>query len=77
METDPAATGGPGRPSFHRSRYLVAMDHQPRVRRASDLTTVVIGLALFGWAVATLDQTGDSQATTPTAPPMTAASLPT
>ena len=77
MGTDDAVRGGPGRATLHRSRYLVAMDHQPRVRRASDLTTVVIGLALFGWAVATLDQTGDSQATTPTVPPMTAASLPT
>lgn len=75
MVTEAAAGGAPGGPTLHRPRYLVAMDNQPRVRRASDLTTIVVGMALFGWGIATLDQTGDST-TTPTAPPMTAASLP-
>ncbi|WP_141820320.1 lysylphosphatidylglycerol synthase domain-containing protein [Humibacillus xanthopallidus] len=68
--------GGPGRSTVHRSRYLVATDDQPRVRRASDLTTIVIGLALFGWSVATLDQTSDLTAT-PSTQPVPVAPLPT
>ncbi|WP_185749130.1 lysylphosphatidylglycerol synthase domain-containing protein [Humibacillus xanthopallidus] len=50
------------------------MDDQPRVRRASDLTTVIIGMALLGWSIASLDQTSDS---TTAAPPPTTAPLPT
>ncbi|GAA3689844.1 hypothetical protein GCM10022399_01910 [Terrabacter ginsenosidimutans] len=41
------------RPAFHHSHYLVAVDDQPRVRRASDLTSVVVGGMLVAWAVRT------------------------
>src|SRR6478672_9982266 len=41
------------RPAFHHSHYLVAVDDQPRVRRASDLTSLVIGGLLVAWAVRT------------------------
>jgi len=36
------------RTARHRSRYLVAVGSQPRVRRASDLTAVVAGAVLVG-----------------------------
>ena len=34
-----------------RSRYFVATEGQPRVRRAGDIVAVVLGLLLIGWAV--------------------------
>ncbi|WP_404388676.1 hypothetical protein [Humibacillus xanthopallidus] len=53
----PATTvdGGRGarpRATSRARRYLVAIDDQPRARRASDVTTVVLGAALIVWAVA-------------------------
>jgi uncharacterized membrane protein YbhN (UPF0104 family)/tRNA A-37 threonylcarbamoyl transferase component Bud32 len=54
-----------------RPRYLVAVDDQPRVRRASDVTTVAVGAALIVWAVLAHGETSgaESSATTVSALP--------
>ena len=66
-----------GRPTLRRSHYLVAVDDLPRVRRASDLTSVVVGALLVGWAIRAHAQAGaqDSSTTPVTTLPSWVASL--
>lgn len=64
---------GHGPAAFRRSRYLVAEDEQPRVRRASDLTTLVLGAVLVGWGIVPHVQAGASEQEVSTV----AAALPT
>jgi len=45
------ADAGVRQPPAHRFRYLVAVDDQPRARRASDVTMILIGLLLAGWGI--------------------------
>src|SRR4051794_25172556 len=52
------------RAALHHSRYLVAEDDQPRVRRASDATSMVAGAVLVVWALAAH---GESSGGEPTA----------
>ncbi len=40
------------------SRYLVSAPDQPRVRRAADLTSILLGLLLLLWAVANRERLG-------------------
>ncbi len=58
-----------GEPRTRWSRYLVPVDGQPRVRRASDVATVVVGVLLAAWGCLafqhgySLDQTAASLVT--------------
>ena len=58
-----------GLSAIRHSHYLVAVDDLPRVRRASDLTSVVVGAVLIGWAVRAHGQ--DSAQASSTSTPMT------
>lgn len=40
------------------SRYLVSSPGQPRVRRAGDVTSVLFGVLLLGWALVNVDRSG-------------------
>ena len=53
-------------------RYLVAIDDQPRVRRASDVTTVVVGAALIVWAVTVQQQASGAGSTASSLPALPA-----
>ena len=56
--------GRRGRAAFGSPHYLVAVDDQPRVRRASDLTSVVVGALLVGWAIRAHGQGADQESST-------------
>ena len=55
-----------GRAGFRSPHYLVAADDQPRVRRASDVTSVVVGGLLFGWAITVHGRVADQESSTST-----------
>ncbi|HEV7195759.1 MAG TPA: hypothetical protein VGN19_07460, partial [Pedococcus sp.] len=55
-----------GRAAFRSPHYLVAADHQPRVRRASDVTSVIVGALLVGWAIRAHGQGADQESSTAT-----------
>ena len=51
------------RGAAHRSRYLVALDDQPRARRATDVTVAAVGLLLAGWGILVFKYGGSSEQT--------------
>jgi hypothetical protein len=55
-----------GLSTIRHSHYLVAVDDLPRVRRASDLTSVVVGAVLIGWAIRSHGQDSAQESSTST-----------